>query len=268
VILNLIAIIAASAAALACASSALASHGTRGMELPKGDLVITFSGSGGGAYRFHQPPSGVGAGCRVADTTYGETDSYHWSFRFALSPTAVSSDVPIQVAGGGQLASTEQLLQCGGAAAVTSECTQGLRAPLSVNAGDLAYPGVTVGQDGSLVTIGAVGELILSTPQPSCSGVGVLLPNPVVGYDELQAAVAIPRAQLASTGDVTRHFTMAGSGLYAGEALDGSCNSTSCDTQNCTTAAAAGGGSNSGGGSSSCSFTESYSGTIEVRVVR
>ena len=128
--------------------------------------------------------------------------------------------------------------------------------------------GVTVGQDGSLVTIGAVGELILSTPQPSCSGVGVLLPNPVVGYDELQAAVAIPRAQLASTGDVTRHFTMAGSGLYAGEALDGSCNSTSCDTQNCTTAAAAGGGSNSGGGSSSCSFTESYSGTIEVRVVR
>lgn len=262
---KLFAVIAVSVASLACVPGALASHGTRGGELPKGDLVVTFSGSGGGSYRFHAPPSGVGSNCRVADTTYDETDSYHWGFRFVLPPTGGAS-TPIQVWGGGQLSSTEQLLQCGGAAAVTSQCTQGLRAPLSASAGDLAYPGVTVEGEGSSITVGAVGELLASTPQPSCSGVGVLLPNPVVGYDQLQATVAIPRAQLVNTGDVTRHFTMAGSGLYAGEALSGSCDSTACDTQSCTTAAA--GSAPGGGAPTSCSFDESYSGTIEVRVVR
>ena len=57
---------------------------------------------------------------------------------------------------------------------------------------------------------------------------------------------------------------MAGSGLYAGVALSGSCNSTTCDTDNCTQDLPGG----APGPPSSCSFSESYSGTIEVRVVR
>jgi hypothetical protein len=146
---------------------------------------------------------------------------------------------------------------------VTSTCTQGLRAPLSANSGDLAYPGVTVALSGRSVTVGAVGELIPATPQPLCSGIGVLLPSPVEAFAQLQGSVSIPRAALAGTGDVTRRFTIAGSGLYAGVALSANCDSGSCDTATCANTATPG-----PGGPSSCSFDESYSGTIEVRVVR
>jgi hypothetical protein len=258
------AVIAAStAAALASAPGALASRSTHGGELPAGDLVVTFSGFGGGAYRFHEPPLGAGSACRVADTTYSGTDAYHWIYRFALPPTGGSSDSPIALAAAGQLSATEQLLQCAGTAAVTSTCTQGLRAPLSANSGDLAYPGVTVALSGRSVTVGAVGELIPATPQPLCSGIGVLLPSPVEAFAQLQGSVSIPRAALAGTGDVTRRFTIAGSGLYAGVALSANCDSGSCDTATCANTATPG-----PGGPSSCSFDESYSGTIEVRVVR
>ncbi len=91
----------------------------------------------------------------------------------------------------------------------------------------------------------------------------MLAPNPVQGFSQLQAAVSIDRAQLQSSGDVTRHFTMAGSGLYNGLALSGSCNSGGCDVSTCSDS-----GGTASGPPSSCSFNDSYSGTIEVRVVR
>lgn len=61
---------------------------------------------------------------------------------------------------------------------------------------------------------------------------------------------------------MTRRFTMAGSGLYAGVALAGSCSATGCDVKNCVDDGAA------GPAPSSCSFSAGYTGTIEVRVVR
>jgi hypothetical protein len=228
--------------------------------------VVTFSGSGGGAYRFHEAAVGAGSSCRAADSTYSETDSYHWRYRFVVSPTGGSSDTPSAAVAGGQLSSSEQLLQCGGVAAVTSSCTQTLEPPLPGNSADLAYPGVLVGLNARFVTVGAVGELIAATPQPICTGVGVLLANPVEAFAQLQASVAIPRAALESSGDVTRRFTIGGSGLYDGVALSGSCNSTGCNPKTCSTTAGVGGGG--GGPTNACSFNETYSGTIEVRVVR
>jgi len=258
------AVVAAStAAALASAPGALASRSTRGGEFPAGDLVVTFSGYGGGQYRFHQPPVGAGSACRVADTTYGATDAYHWSYRFVLPPTGGSSDAPILLAAAGELSATEQLLQCAGTAALTSTCTQALRAPLIADSGDLAYPGVTVALSGRSIAVGAVGELIPATAQPVCSGLGVLLPSPVEAFAQLQGSVTIPRAALASTGDVTRRFTIAGSGLYSGVTLSSSCDSSGCNTATCADTAVPG-----PDGPSSCSFDESYSGTIEVRVVK
>jgi hypothetical protein len=265
---RLLGIAALALAVLAPLPSALASRTTRVTALQKGDLVVTFSGSGGGSYRFHEPASGLGSACRVADTTYSETDSYHWSYRFVVAPTGGSSDTPIALAAGGQLNGTEQLMQCGGTAAVTSTCSQALRAPASANTDDLAYPGVTVGLAGRSVIVGAVGELVPSTPQPLCSGLGVLIANPVEGYPQLQASLAVSRAALASSGDVTRHFTIAGSGLYAGVTLSAGCNSAGCDTSDCINQASAGEPGGGGGGANSCGFNESYSGTIEVRVVR
>lgn len=261
---KLLAVIAVTAAFAAALPSALSAHAKQNSDLAKGDLVVTFSGSGGGGYRFHQPALGVGGSCRVADTTYTEIDSYHWIYRFVVPPTGGSSDTPVWLTAGGELSSSELLAQCAGTAAVTSTCTQALRAPLPGNVGDLAYPGVSVGVDGRVLTVGAVGELIPASPQPTCSGLGVLIANPVQGFAQLQATVSIPRTLLASTGDVTRRFTMAGSGLYAGVALSGSCNASGCDTKTCTVTAVAG----SGGGASSCSFDESYVGMIEVRVVK
>ena len=222
---------------------------------------MTFSGTGGGSYRFHQPAvGGGGSDCRVPETTYAEADTYRWSYRFVLPPGGGSSAAPSALAAGGQLSGTEQLQECAGAAAVTSTCTQALRAPLADNPADLAYPGVTVGTAGRFVTVGAVGELVRSTP-PDCTGFGVVIGNLVEGFPQLQASVGFPSALLASTGDVVRRFTMAGSGLYEGVALSGGCNSASCAVGTCTD----GGGV---GAPSACSFNESYSGTIEVRVVR
>jgi hypothetical protein len=249
-------------AATPLASALAASKDTRA--LPKGDLVVTFSGSGGGTYKFHQPALGSrrAGGCRSADATYTEIDSYKWSYRFVVPPAGGTSDTPTALAGGGQLSGTEQLQQCGGEAAVTSTCTQALEPPPAANSADLAYPGVIVAASGRLVTVGAVGELIAASAQPICSGLGVLIPNRVAGFSQLQASVTFPRAQLATTGDLTRRFTMGGAGLYEGVALSGSCNSATCDVKTCAE------DSGRGGPPPSCSFNESYSGTIEVRVVR
>jgi len=90
-------IIAVSAAAAAGGpaplASALAARSPETRGLPKGDLVVTFSGTGGGSYRFHQPAvGGGGSACRVADATYTEADSYRWSYRFVLPPGGGSSD--------------------------------------------------------------------------------------------------------------------------------------------------------------------------------
>lgn len=260
---KLVGTIAVMAALLVPAPSALAAAHTRAAALPKGDLVVTFSGAGGGSYRFHEPAVGAGSACRVADTTYNETDSYHWIYRFVVPPSGGSSDTPIALSAEGQLSANQQLLQCAGNAAVTSSCSQGLRAPLPTNGDDLTYPGVTVGLVGRSVTVGVLGELVPATPQPLCSGIGVLLPNPVEAFAELQASVSISRADLASSGDVTKRFTIAGSSLYAGVALSGSCNSAGCDTATCVSTATPG-----GGGPSACGFNESYTGTIEVRVVK
>jgi hypothetical protein len=262
---KLVGILALAGALLAPLPVALAAGSKRGASLAKGDLVVIFSGSGGGGYRFHEPADGAGSDCNVADTTYAETDSYHWSYRFVVPPAGGSSDTPFALSGGGLLSASEQLMQCAGTAAVASTCTQALRAPLPADSGDLAYPGVTVGLDGRSVTVGAVGELILATPQPLCSGIGVLLPNPVQGFSQLQASVNIPRAALAATGDVTRRFTIDSAGLYAGVTLSASCDSSTCNTQDCADTDTAGNGD---GGLDSCSFNESYSGTIEVRVVK
>jgi hypothetical protein len=267
---KLVGLLAISATILAPLPVALAAAHTRAAPLTKGDLVITFSGYGGGGYRFHTPPQGTGSACRVADTTYSETDAYHWSYRFVLPPTGGSSDTPLSVSGAGQLSSSLELLQCAGTAAATSTCTQTLRAPLPINSTDLTYPGVTVGLVGRSVSVGAVGELVTAAPQPLCDGVGVLLPNPVEAFAQLQTSVAIPRAQLAATGDVVKRFTIADSGLYAGVALSGSCNAAACDTQTCadaTTAVSPPAGTPAPP-ANSCSFSETYSGTIEVRVVK
>jgi len=253
--------IAVAAAVAAPLPSALAarSHDTR--VLPKGDLIVIFSGSGGGSYRYHQPQQGQGGACRSADTNYSETDSYRWYYRFVLSPGGGSSDIPVAAAGGGQLQGSEQLSQCAGTAALTSTCTQALHTPSALNSADLAYPGVVLGGLGRTITVGAIGELIPS--QIQCSGLSVFAPNPVQGFSQLQASVTVDRAALEQTGELTRHFTMAGSGLYDGVTLASSCNSTSCDASDCSLDA-----SPAGGPPVSCSYGESYSGTIEIRLVR
>jgi hypothetical protein len=257
--------VAAVAAAFAVAApGALAAHApARSTSFARGDLVVIFSGTGGGSYRFHQPPQGAGSACRVADTTYGETDTYRWSYRFVVPPSGGSSDTPVALSASGELASSEQLLQCAADAAATTSCTQLLRAPGPDNSSDLAYPGVTVSLAGRFLDIGAVGELVAASPQPSCTGVGVLLANPLPAYSQLQAGVDISRAALAASGDVTRRFTITGSGLYTGLPLGANCDSTTCETTNCSDTATP-----NPDGPSSCSYEESFSGTIEVRVVR
>ncbi len=254
--------VAAVAIGAAPLASALAARSPETRGLPKGDLVVTFSGTGGGSYRFHQPAvGGAGSACRVADATYTETDSYRWSYRFVLPPGGGSSDTPSTLAAIGQLSGTEQLVECVGAAPVTSTCTQALGAPVTDNPADLAYPGVTVGAAGRFVTVGAVGELLRSTP-PDCTGFDVVVGNLVEGFPRLQASVGFSSALLASAGDVVRRFTMAGSVPYNSVALSGACDSASCSTNTCSE------GSGPAQAPSECSFNESYSGTIEVRVVR
>lgn len=228
---------------------------------PRGDLLVTFSGIGGGGYRYHDPSSGTGALCHTPDTSYDETDSYSWRDTFVVAPAGGTSDAPITLAGTGQLSGSTQLGPCGSAAASTSLCTQSLRPPSGQGDGDLAYPGVNVVLSGRLVTIGAVSELLRSA-SPACTGDGALEPNLVQGYSGLQASVSFPRAQLLRTGDYKVAFTIGSSGLYSGVPLSGSCNSTSCDTSDCSQDLPAGGGP-----PNACTFNETYTGTIEVRVI-
>lgn len=251
--------VAALLALLAASSSALAARQHEATALPKGSLIVTFRGSGSDSYRFHQPQAGAGIACHGADTTYAENDLYRWSYRFVLPPGGGSDDAPVALAGGGQITAVQRTQACAGAPELASSCSELLRPPLPAAAAELAYPGIVVGTAGRSITVGAVGELI---PAPPCSGVAPLFPNPVQGYAQLQASVVIPRAALALNGDVTRRFTMAGAGLYAGVALAGSCDGAGCDTKNCAVDLPAGPAPNS------CSYAAGYSGTIEVRLVR
>jgi hypothetical protein len=227
---------------------------------PKGSLVVTFRGSGTGGYHFHTSQSGAGGGCRTAETTYAEAESYHWAYRFVVPPSGGSVDTPASALAAGQVSTSQQTLQCAGTAPLTSTCTQTLQAPPSASASDLTYPGVTVGTTGRLITVGAVGELVAGPP--ACGAGGALLPDPLQGFAQLQASVIFPRALLATSGDVTRRFTMAGAGLYAGLPLSGGCSSVACDVRNCVEDAPP------APAPSSCSFDAGYAGTIEVRVVR
>ncbi len=254
------------AAAAAIAAPLASAHATRSKPIwssfPRGDLLVTFSGTGGGGYRYHDPADGSGAACHTPDTAYDETDSYSWRDTFVVGPGGGTSDAPLTLAGGGQLTGIVQLGPCAGNAASTSACTQTLRPPSGQANGDVAYPGVVVVLSGRLVTIGALSELQRG-PSALCSGGGALQPNVVQGYKGLQASVSFPRALLARTGDYRAPFTIGGSGLYANVPLGGSCNATSCDTSNCSQDRPP-----TGGPPSTCSFGEAYSGTIEVRVIR
>ena len=253
-------------AGAAIAAPVAGAHGHRSKPIwssfPRGDLLITFSGTGGGAYRYHSPPDGTGASCHTPDTAYTETDTYSWRDTFVVGPAGGTSDAPITLAGAGQLSGIAQLGPCGASAASTSTCTQSLRAPSSQGDGDLTYPGVTVVLSDRLVTIGALSELLRGA-SPACTGGGALEPNIVQGYTGLQASVSFPRALLLRTGDYKEPFTIGSSGLYSDVAQSGSCNSTSCDTSDCSQDQPG-----SGGPPSSCTFGETYSGTIEVRVIR
>ena len=229
---------------------------------PRGDLLVTFSGTGGGAYRFHTPAVGAGAACHSPDTSYAEADAYSWRDTFVVGPGGGTSGAPLVLAGAGQLTGTSQLGACGASAASTSTCSQSLRPPTGQAGGDVVYPGVTVVLSGRLVTVGAISELVRSA-SPACSGAGTLEPNIVQGYTGLQASVSFPRALLLRTGSYRVPFSMGSSGLYAGVALSGTCNAASCDTASCSLDVPV-----TGGPPNTCSFGETYSGTIEVRIIR
>jgi len=257
----LIAIFAA--AALAGGAQAATTGGR--VAAPRGDLIVTFSGTGGGSYRFHAPAQAAVNACRGGDVTYTETDSYSWSYTFVVPPTGGTSVAPLSLGGSGLLSSTALTRRCGGSAVNTTTCVQALRPPSPASAADLAFPGVNVVASARQITVGALAELLRSGAQPSCTGegAGTLIPNPVRGFQELQASVTFPRAVLAKPTGFSGTFTMGGAGLYAGVPLSGSCNSASCDPQTCAQGQPGGGGA-----PASCSFNESYSGTIEVRIVR
>src|SRR5665213_1062800 len=115
--------------AVALLASPLAAADARGgrdaWAAAKGSLIITFSGVGGGDYRFHAPAlGGSGGGCRSAETGYVENDSYSWSDTFVVPPTGGTSNSPVQLVGGGVVSSTEQLGSCAGAAPAASTCTE------------------------------------------------------------------------------------------------------------------------------------------------
>ena len=84
----LIAIALTVAAAAAPLSDAHAARPKNGGALAKGDLIVIFSGGGGGSYRYHEPADGSGAACRSADTSYSEADSYRWYYRFVPPPSS------------------------------------------------------------------------------------------------------------------------------------------------------------------------------------
>jgi hypothetical protein len=256
-------ILAGAVVLLAPIAAALANRGKPvWSSFPRGDLLVTFTGTGGGGYRFHAPASGSGASCHSPDTVYAETDAYSWRASFVVGPSGGTSDAPLTLAGAGQLTGSEQLGPCGANDATSTTCAQSLHAPPLSSDGDVAYPGVAVVLSGKLVTVGAISEL-LRNGAPSCDGPGGFEPNVVTGYTGLQASVSFPRALLARTGDYRAPFSMPSSGLYAGVTLNGSCNSTSCAAADCSQDLPP-----SGGASSTCSFGETYSGTIEVRVIR
>ena len=261
---NLLAFLVVALIAAPLSSAAAARNGRPWGTASRGDLLVTFSGGGGGAYRFHEPATGgLGLACRTPDTGYVETDSYSWSFSFIVPAGGGGSAVPVSQSASGLLGATERTATCAGTPATTGICTQPLHVPSPTNAADLAYPAVNVVASAHLVTVGALAELVRGSAAPSCTGIATLVPNRVQGYGGLQATVSFPRGRLTSTGDARASVTMAGAGLYSDVALSATCNSASCDTTNCQQDLPAGSGQ-----PPSCTYAENYTGTIEVRILR
>jgi hypothetical protein len=232
-----------------------------GATAPYGDIEVTFSGSGGGAYRYQDAAVGAGASCRGPQQSYAESDSYSWSFSFAIAPGGGATQTPLATSGAGTLSGAERLGPCAGEPAQSGACLETLGAPPASDSGDVAYPGVSVVIAGRQVTVGALAELVANPSAPGC-GNATLIPNPAPGWSELQASVSFPRALLARPGGYSAPITMSGAGLWADTPLSATCNSSACDGATCVADGPF------GGRRTACSYDESYSGTIEIRVVR
>jgi hypothetical protein len=217
-------------------------------------LAISFSGTGHGSYRWHQPEvdaiGGTGAtgttgstggeSCVEPARTLTESDSYTWTFTSALTKQGRAIDGATTVAGGGTTTSTYTTSACGSAPAATTTCTAPFQPPAR---GSISYPAIAGHVNRKALRITVRGGLQISPTaleQPPCSG----------DYDANPGRL-YPSGLIAS-GLSTASRTPEHGADHA------SCNSAGCSVSTCSSSP---GGA---GAPVSCSYRESFTGELRV----
>ena len=169
-----------------------------------GRSLVTFSGTGGGGYRFHEPAAAaLGRSAASPDTTYAETDSLQLELHASsCRPAGGTSDAPVD-AGRQRAAERDRAARAvrRRGAASTSTCTQSLRRAVPANAG---RPRLSR-RDRRRLRAARHGRRARRAAPATRAGRapvdGALAPNLVAGLRRLQASVSFPRALLMRTGD-------------------------------------------------------------------
>jgi hypothetical protein len=220
-----------------------------------GKLTVTFSGSGHGSYRWHQPEldavgatgttgtTGGEAQCVEPARTLSESDSYTWTFRSAVTQQGRPVAGATTVAGSGTTTSTYTTAACGSAPAATTTCTAPLQAPAR---GSISYPAIAGRIAGKGLRISVQGGLQIvpaALAQPPCSG----------AYDANPGRLY--PSGLTASGLSTAHRIAAHAADHA------SCNSSGCSVSTCQS-------SRGGHGAPvTCSYRESFTAELAIRAV-
>ena len=233
---------------------------------PRGDLLVTFSGTRRRRLPLPRARAG-GAGRRVPGARHELRRDRHLQLERHVRRAARAAARATRrstLAGGGQLTASEQLGPCAGAAAVDEHLHAVAAAAASGRRRRPRLSRRDVVASGRLVTVGALGELLRGARSRRAPAAARSSRTSSQGYSQLQASVSVPARAAAAhrrlRGAVHDGRLRPLRGRRAERQLQlDELRHQQLHRRTCRAAAAP---------PSSCSFDESYSGTIEVRVVR
>jgi hypothetical protein len=230
-------------------ASAVRAPGT--LKVKKGDLVLTFSGSGTQTYNYSVPEFlGSLGGCEFPSDVGSVSDSFNWSFEWVFSHNGGSLGHPVTNVGGSTVSNeTQGPCDSTGSPGGTLQCTAPYEAP---NGGGGGSDDVEFDTSKHEIKFESDGVGVGAYAPASCAGVN--LTNPYDLSQSLTGTLKYSESALKKRGQV--------SGPATG-ATSLSCDSTICGYQTCTDEP---GSAQPGAGPVSCDVDNKYSATIKLKI--
>jgi hypothetical protein len=219
----------------------------------KGDIALTYSGSGSGSYTFNVPQfDGSGGGCEFAATHATVTDRWNWTAKYWF--TSYGGGLHHKLTTSGSSHTDQVVSPCTADGSTNPGSHLDCRAPYMTDEDGANTPYASLNQDGRSYELGmAMGTVIGEYSPSNCNGLADQ--NPYSLNDQLNP----PRVSIKASA-LNRGFQKS-----AGHSVHHSCNSVDCGYQQCENEP---GSSQPGAGPVSCNAEESWKAEIKVSRVK